>query len=34
MSPYKVAWVVKFKEGMDRDEASAYWREHHGPIVA
>ena len=33
-SPYKVAWVVKFKDGMDRDEASAYWREHHGPIVA
>ena len=33
-TPYKVAWVVKFKEGMDRDEASAYWREHHGPIVA
>ena len=33
-TPYKVAWVVKFKEGMDRDEASVYWREHHGPIVA
>jgi hypothetical protein len=33
-SPYKVAWVVRFKEGMDPGEARAYWLEHHGPIVA
>ncbi len=31
-SPYKVVWIVRFKEGMDRDEASAYWRNVHGPI--
>jgi uncharacterized protein (TIGR02118 family) len=31
-SPYKVVWVVRFKEGMDRAEASAYWRTTHGPI--
>ena len=31
-SPYKVVWIVRFKEGMDRAEASAYWRNTHGPI--
>jgi uncharacterized protein (TIGR02118 family) len=31
-SPYKVVWVVRFKEGLDRAEASAYWRNTHGPI--
>jgi uncharacterized protein (TIGR02118 family) len=32
LSPYKVTWVVKFKEGMDRAEASRYWSTVHGPI--
>jgi uncharacterized protein (TIGR02118 family) len=31
-SAYKVVWVVRFKEGMDRAEASRYWRTIHGPI--
>ena len=31
-SPYKVVWVVRFKDGMDRAEGSAYWRKTHGPI--
>lgn len=33
-SPYKVVWVVRFKAGMDPDEAREYWRTTHGPIVA
>ena len=32
MSPYKVVWVVRFKQGMDRRDGSRYWREVHGPI--
>lgn len=32
-SPYKVAWVVRFKEGIDPDEARHYWASNHGPIV-
>jgi len=31
-SPYKVAWVVRFKEGMAREEGHEYWRNTHGPI--
>jgi uncharacterized protein (TIGR02118 family) len=33
-TPYKVVWVVRFKEGLDADEARAYWVATHGPIVA
>jgi uncharacterized protein (TIGR02118 family) len=32
-SPYKVCWIVKFRQGLDRDEARAYWAGTHGPIV-
>jgi uncharacterized protein (TIGR02118 family) len=32
-SPYKVAWVVRFKDGIDPDEARRYWASNHGPIV-
>jgi len=31
-SAYKVAWVVRFKEGMTREEGREYWRSVHGPI--
>jgi uncharacterized protein (TIGR02118 family) len=31
-SPYKVVWIVRFKEGMDPAEAREYWRTVHGPI--
>jgi uncharacterized protein (TIGR02118 family) len=31
-SPYKVAWIVRFKPGMTRDEGREYWRTVHGPI--
>jgi len=31
-SPYKVAWIVRFKGGMTRDEGREYWRSVHGPI--
>ncbi len=31
-SPYKVVWIVRFKPGMDRDEARDYWTNVHGPI--
>src|SRR5207244_8877582 len=31
-SPYKVVWIVRFKQGMDRAEGRAYWRNTHGPI--
>ena len=31
-SPYKVAWIVRFKEGMTREEGREYWRRVHGPI--
>ena len=29
-SPYKVVWIVRFKDGMTRDEGREYWRT--GPI--
>ena len=29
---YKVIWLVKFNEGMPRDEAVRHWREVHGPL--
>ena len=31
-SPFKVLWMVRFKAGMDKDEAHAYWENTHGPI--
>jgi uncharacterized protein (TIGR02118 family) len=31
-SPFKVVWIVRFKEDMNRAEASTYWRQVHGPI--
>jgi uncharacterized protein (TIGR02118 family) len=31
-SPFKVLWMVRFKEGLDPDEAHAYWENTHGPI--
>ncbi len=31
-SPYKVAGIVRFKEGMTREEGREYWRGVHGPI--
>ena len=31
-SPFKVVWVVRFKQGMDSAEADAYWENTHGPI--
>jgi uncharacterized protein (TIGR02118 family) len=31
-SPYKVVWMVSFKEGMDRAEGDAYWHNIHGSI--
>jgi hypothetical protein len=30
--PYKVVWVVRFKDGLTRAEGRAYWAETHGPI--
>ena len=32
-APYKVASFVRFKEGIDRVEASAHWSDVHGPLV-
>jgi uncharacterized protein (TIGR02118 family) len=29
---YKVIWLVRFHEGMPRDEAVRHWREVHGPL--
>ena len=31
-SPYKVAWIVRFKDGMTREDGREYWRSVHGPI--
>ena len=31
-SPYKVVWVVRFKEGLTREEGREHWRRVHGPI--
>jgi uncharacterized protein (TIGR02118 family) len=31
-SPYKVVWMVSFKEGMERAEGDEYWRKIHGSI--
>ena len=31
-SPFKVVWMVRFKEDMDRDEADRYWLNTHGSI--
>ncbi|MBV9198075.1 MAG: EthD domain-containing protein [Solirubrobacterales bacterium] len=31
-SPYKVVWIVRFKEGMSREHGREYWRGTHGPI--
>jgi uncharacterized protein (TIGR02118 family) len=32
LSPYKVTWVVRFKQGLDPEEARRYWRTVHGPM--
>ena len=32
--PYKVAWVARFKKGLDPAEARDHWLHVHGPIVA
>ena len=29
---YKVIWLVRFNEGMAREDAVRHWREVHGPI--
>ena len=31
-SPYKVVWIVRFKEGLTREEGREHWRRVHGPI--
>jgi len=31
-SPYKVVWMVSFKEGMTRAEGDEYWSKIHGSI--
>jgi uncharacterized protein (TIGR02118 family) len=31
-SPFKVVWMVRFKQGMDREEADRYWLDTHGSI--
>ena len=31
-SPYKVAWIVRFKQSMPREQGREYWRSVHGPI--
>ena len=31
-SPYKVVWVVRFKEGLDPVAAHTYWEDVHGPL--
>lgn len=32
MSPFKVLWMVRFKEGLDTAEAHTYWENVHGSI--
>jgi EthD domain-containing protein len=32
VSPYKVVWIVRFKEGLTRDQGRDHWRRVHGPI--
>jgi uncharacterized protein (TIGR02118 family) len=32
-APYKVAWVVSFREDVDAADAGAHWREVHGPLA-
>ena len=29
---YKVIWLVRFNDGMSRQEAVRHWREVHGPL--
>ena len=31
-TPYKVVWIVRFKQGLSREEAREHWRSVHGPI--
>jgi len=31
-SPFKVLWMVRFKEGLGTDEAHTYWENVHGAI--
>jgi uncharacterized protein (TIGR02118 family) len=32
MSPFKVLWMVRFKEGLTNEEGHRHWEEVHGPI--
>ena len=32
VAPYKVVWVMKFLEGMDKAAADEHWTNVHGPI--
>jgi uncharacterized protein (TIGR02118 family) len=32
VAPYKVVWVMKFKDDMPREAADAHWTDVHGPI--
>ena len=32
-APYKVVWVARFKPGLPKDEASAYWAGTHGQLA-
>ena len=29
---FKVAWVARFREGMTREQGSAYWTDVHAPL--
>ena len=31
-TPYKVVWIVRFKQGLSREQAREHWRDVHGPI--
>lgn len=31
-TPYKVVYVVNFRDGMDRKDADDHWRDVHGPL--
>jgi uncharacterized protein (TIGR02118 family) len=31
-SPFKVVWVCRFREGLDKAETHRYWEEVHGPM--
>jgi len=33
MAPFKVAWIVRFRSDLGRDEARRHWRDVHGPLA-